>query len=90
MQTYGHNHMIAKTIGEYESVNEEANARLIAAAPDLLEALESADLSTTQIRLAADIGRKSAKDKVNWYESQLTQLGREIRAAIAKATESEG
>jgi hypothetical protein len=60
-------------------------ARLIGAAPDMYEALEQAELSTTQIRLAADIGRKSAKDKVAWYVSQLEQLGREIQTALAKA-----
>jgi len=51
----------------------------------LLEALERAELSTAQIRLVADIGRKSAKDKVNWCVGQLEQLGREIRTAIAEA-----
>jgi len=65
------------------------NARLIAAAPDLLQALNRAELSTTQIRLAANICHKSAKSKVSWYERQLEQLGREVRAAIAKAEKGE-
>lgn len=62
-----------------------ANARLIASAPELLQALERADLSTAQIRLAADVGKTTMKGKIHWYESQLERLGGEIRAAIAKA-----
>lgn len=48
----------------------------------LLAALKSAELSTTQIRLAANIGKKTLRNKLSWYESQLEQLGREIRQAI--------
>ena len=52
---------------------------------ELIAALKQAELSTAQIRMAADIGHKSAKDKVMWYVGQLEQLGREIRAALAAA-----
>lgn len=58
-----------------------------AAAPDLLAALERAELSTAQIRMAANIGKNTMKRKISWYEGQLEKLGHEIRAAITKAKE---
>ena len=51
-------------------------------AAELLEALESVELFITQVQIAANIGRKSAAQKVAWYESQLGQLRQEVRAAI--------
>ena len=39
MQPEGNNTFIAKTIKEYDSVDDLSNARLIAAAPELLDAL---------------------------------------------------
>lgn len=65
--------------------NKAARNSVNAVDLSLLKALEQAELSTTQMRIAADIGRKSAKDKVQWYERQLKQLGCELRAAITKA-----
>lgn len=56
-------------------VEIEANARLIAAAPELLEALIKAD------QLFRDIGFIAEADRV-----RPGSLGSEIRAAIAKAT----
>jgi hypothetical protein len=53
----------------------------------LVQALERAELSTCQIRLAADIGRKPMRAKLAWYESQLIQLGAEIRTALDQAKE---
>lgn len=44
--------------------------------------LESAELSTVQIRMAVDIGRKSAARREAFLRGQLAQLGREIREAL--------
>ena len=75
--------------GSRSDVIAQANAEFIVRAcnahDDLLEALQRAELSTKQICLAANIGHTSIKDKLRWYESQLEQLGRELRAAIDKA-----
>ena len=67
------------------SCDSQSTAEQFAAAPEYLKALQRAELSTTQICVAANIGHTSIKDKLRWYESQLEQLGRELRAAIAKA-----
>lgn len=68
---------------------KQARERLEKAAPDLLAACESAEMATTQIRMAADIRGRSNKNKVLWYEQQLDQLGRELAAAITKATKGD-
>ena len=79
-------HIEGNPLWDYPTDEElHAIALMFKAAPALLVALNRAELSTTQIRMAADIGRKSAKSKVTWYVGQLEQLGREIRAAIAQA-----
>lgn len=52
---------------------------------EMLAALKSAELSTTQIALASGVGKKSKDEKIRWFESQLKQLGNELRAAIEKA-----
>ncbi len=51
----------------------------------MLAALKKAELSTTQIAMVSEIGKKSKDEKIRWFESQLKQLGNELRAAIEKA-----
>lgn len=53
---------------------------------EMLAALKSAELSTTQIALASGIGKKSKDEKIAWFESQLKQLGKELRDAITKVS----
>lgn len=74
-----------ETIAEW--IQEVAD--LITPEPDLAAevarlraALTRAELSTVQIRMAADIGRSSAARREAWFRSQLAQLGREIREAL--------
>lgn len=62
---------VAQTVGG----NDEANARLIAAAPELLEALEVAEKALTTIFKAFNLGVLENADQMNI-----------IRAAISKAT----
>lgn len=75
-QPEGNNHIIANTVKEYESIDDEANARLIAAAPDLLDALERLFEHTAMIHNG-------------WGEIDNTKEAnsaiRDARAAIAKA-----
>jgi len=49
IQLGGTNEVIAKTVKEYDSVNDFANARLIAAAPKLLAACEQAKEALRQL-----------------------------------------
>lgn len=63
-----------------------SNARLIAAAPDLLVALEAAELSCTQAKLANGIGKKSKAEQIRFLLASFDLLAKEARAAIAKAT----
>jgi hypothetical protein len=56
--------------------------RLAAENARLREALTRAELSTVQIRMAADIGRSSAARREAWFRSQLAHLGREIRETL--------
>lgn len=74
--TFGLQRWDAATVDKY--------GRLFEAAPEMLEALKRAELSTVQIRMAADIGKKTLRKKIAWYESQLEQLRQELRGAIAK------
>ncbi len=55
-----------------KDVNDEANARLIAAAPQMLEALETADALIHRLLMGADYAQKEVE---------------EIRAAIRAAKE---
>lgn len=69
--------LIAETVSsEYVSI-QEANARLIAAAPDLLEALQKCTEWMEQLRASGDAG--------NWQWSDGDEYMQAI-AAIAKAT----
>ena len=62
-----------------------ANARLIAAAPDLLAALEDVELRATQARLASTIGEKAGQ--ADFLRGELDRIGQAARAAITKAQE---
>jgi hypothetical protein len=58
MQPEGNNTFIAKTIKEYDSVDDLSNARLIAAAPDLLAlAARGASLADAVAESAYDVGK---------------------------------
>jgi hypothetical protein len=70
--------LIAEAAPHIDSDSEEANARLIAAAPELLEAL--VDLTRVMPVLPAD-----AKN-IRGIEQQYDAANRAARAAIAKAT----
>ena len=72
-------------ISESTGPDREANARLIAAAPDLLRVAEEADTVCDQAaELLADIapGDRWAEERID----TLTALAMNARAAIAKAT----
>lgn len=72
------------------SKEEEANARLIAASPELLAALKEIDLRLTQTRLASNIGKKKTdKERANFLQSQIEAINKDIRDAIAKIEEPE-
>jgi hypothetical protein len=60
----------------------EANARLIAAAPEMLEALEDVELRCTQARIASTIGKK---DQTEFLRSELERIAEHARAILAKA-----
>jgi hypothetical protein len=64
----------------------EANAHLIAAAPDLLAALEDIELRATQAKLAHDIGRPKLARQVDFLLGELARLQDVARNALAKAT----
>lgn len=70
--------LIAETVSSERVAIQEANARLIAAAPCLLEALQSTETYLSDLLNATGIhgGRTDAQLKV-------------VRAAIAKATQGE-
>jgi len=67
---------IAKTTGSHS----EDNARLIAAAPEMLEALQ---LAAPILNEVGYIGQS------NWTDEQITKAFHAVRAAIAKATGGE-
>ena len=68
---------VANVVGGYDSVQiEEANARLIAAAPDLLEALEAICKHATECEMH---GEPSTVDGIGWDDIL------KARATIAKA-----
>lgn len=62
-----------------------ANARLIAAAPALLEALEIVELRTTQTRIASRIGKRGSLAVVIFLLGQLESIGADARAAVNAA-----
>lgn len=73
------------TISGYQGDTEcEANARLIAAAPDMLEALREC---CTDLMIAADNARDAAKTNPRWdgVDEKLMERVNQGRAAIAKA-----
>jgi len=61
----------------------EANARLIAAAPDLLEAICDLELRMTQAALASGIGPR--KNHTDFLLGELGRMKDVARAAIARA-----
>ena len=61
----------------------EANAHLIAAAPDLAEALEDVCLRVTQAKMASRIGKK--KDRTEFLLGELDRIAEQVMAALAKA-----
>lgn len=63
--------------------NAEANARLIAAAPELLAALQDVALRCTQARIASTIGKK--KDRSDFLRGELERIAQHAEAVIAKA-----
>jgi hypothetical protein len=62
-----------------------ANARLIAAAPELLAALQEVELRLTQARIASDIGRPTLKD-ADFLRNECERTAAFARQAINKAT----
>ena len=63
----------------------QANARLIAAAPELLAALKSAELLCTQTRLANSIGNHTKTKQICFLLSQFELMAEELNTAILKA-----
>ena len=61
-----------------------ALAALIAAAPEMLEALEEVELRCTQARLASGIGKESATKRVEFLIGELQRIAAVARAAINK------
>jgi hypothetical protein len=62
-----------------------ANARLIAAAPDLLAALQEVELRLTQARIASNIGRPTLKD-ADFLRNECERTAAFAREVINKAT----
>jgi hypothetical protein len=62
-----------------------ANARLIASAPDLLAALQEVELRLTQARIASNIGRPTLKD-ADFLRNECERTAAFAREAINKAT----
>ena len=74
----------SESVGDLSAValpidEQKANARLIAAAPDLLAALRTAEASL------ADIGDADREPDVEWCERRAAEALPLVRAAIAKA-----
>lgn len=63
----------------------QANAKLIAAAPDLLAALERIELRLTQARIASGIGQPRLKD-ADFLRRECERIATDAREAIANAT----
>jgi hypothetical protein len=76
---------VAKTGNDTKEA--EANARLMASAPELLKALQDVDLRTAQARIAS--GVCTQKKRTDFLLSELERIQNVVRAAIAKATGSE-
>ena len=67
-----------------EETTEQANSKLLAAAPDLLAACKAA---STDLLITADHAREVAKTDNRWcgVADQLTKRREQVEAAIAKA-----
>ena len=65
-------------------VYDEERAQLLAAAPNLLAALEDVELRCTQARIASTIGKE--KGRADFLRGELERIAGQARAAIAKAT----
>jgi hypothetical protein len=72
----------------FEDGTEVSNVsvELIKAAPDMLKALKSAELSCVQAYLAHDIGKKTQAKQITFLLDSFSRLEKELREAIAKAT----
>ena len=78
---YGENDPSGRDLALVRGSSEaEANARLIAAAPDLLAALEAA------LPLIIHAWRKSADARDTQAEERYSETGKAMQAAISKAT----
>jgi len=73
------------TLSLYGDGSDDANAHLIAAAPDLLEALRTAEAALADI---GDADREPGDD-VEWCERRAAEALPLVRAAIAKARGSQ-
>ena len=66
---------------EHGGTGAQANARLIAAAPELLATLGDVELRCTQARIASTIGKK---DQTEFLRGELERIAEHARAILAK------
>lgn len=73
---------IARCPRKEDTTRAEANAYLIAAAPEMLKALAEADLRCTQARLASTIGKKAGQ--ADFLRGELERIQTVLTVAIQK------